>query len=134
MVKQSPLENQSTVNDCEKRSVARLPLMHFVCGSTRLHCQVDSGRSECRCRWKAQLGGSKTRLVTDLRGAQVLAEERHDVVLKAICYRARMCAAVNLEIIGDTVLIENVVQLGSTGFQPVLVTHINRNRPILTQI
>jgi hypothetical protein len=44
--------------------------------------------------------------------AEVLAEERHHMVLEAISHRAGVSALVLFEAVRDAVPVENVVQLG----------------------
>lgn len=48
-------------------------------------------------------------------GTQILAEERQDMVLKAVSHRAGMRTAIDLEGIGDPVIIKNLVQLACAG-------------------
>src|SRR5579863_8787264 len=67
-------------------------------------------------------------------GAEMLAEERQDVILKTVRYRAGMGAMIDLEGVGDSVCIENLVQLARASPQTVLIAHIDGNSLILPQI
>jgi hypothetical protein len=65
-------------------------------------------------------------------GAQILAEKRHDVVLKAVGYGAGMSAMIDLEGIGDAITVESVMQLARVDSQVVLIADIHRDGAIPT--
>src|ERR1019366_9446222 len=65
---------------------------------------------------------------------QILAEERHDMVLEPVGYGAGVSALIDLERISNTITIENVMQLAGTGPQVVLIADVHSNPAILTQI
>jgi hypothetical protein len=44
--------------------------------------------------------------------AEILAEERHYMVLEAACYSAGMGAWIDLEAVRDSVLVEDIMKLG----------------------
>src|ERR1019366_5658143 len=62
--------------------------------------------------------------------AQILAEERQYMVLKAVGHGARMGARIDLECMGDAVVVENLVQLACAGLEAVLVAYVDRNAPV----
>jgi hypothetical protein len=66
--------------------------------------------------------------------AQVLAEERQNVVLKAVGDRAGVRAGKDLEGVGDAVAIENVVELAGVDAQAILITNVNGDCLVLAQI
>src|ERR1035441_8538650 len=66
--------------------------------------------------------------------AQVLAEERQHMVLKALGHGAGVCAMVDLEGIGEPVGIENLMELDRAGLQAVLIAHVDRNCPVLAKV
>ena len=66
--------------------------------------------------------------------AKVLAEERQYMVLKAIGDCTDMRAGVDLKAVCDSVVVEDVVQLGRVKAQAILIAHIHRDSPILLEI
>jgi len=58
--------------------------------------------------------------------AQVLTEERHHVVLKAIRHRAGVRALINLKTIRNPISIEDFVQLSGIDAQSILIPEIFR--------
>src|SRR6185503_16007138 len=87
---------------------------------------------------KAELCLNKSRLVNMAaslrRKGQRLAEERQDIILKTESDIAGMRARIDLEIVGDAVIVEHVVQLGGVGAQTVLVSDIQSDGPIEPQV
>ena len=73
-------------------------------------------------------------LVTAVAGTQILAEERHHVILEADRHGAGVGAGIDLEAVGDAVVVEDVVQLAGIDAQAVLVADIHRDGVILAQI
>src|SRR5438445_13041785 len=69
-----------------------------------------------------------------LAGAQILVEERQDMVLKTVGYGAGVGAGINLEGVGHAVTVENLVQLARAGSQAILVAHIDRDCAVPAQI
>jgi hypothetical protein len=63
--------------------------------------------------------------------AEIFAEERHHVILEAICDGAGVCARVNLKAVHDSVVVEDIVQLGCIEAQAVLIAHIHGDGAIL---
>jgi hypothetical protein len=73
----------------------------------------------------AFLGQTRLLLLASCFKAEVLAEERYDVVLETIGYGAGVGAFVNLESVRDSVRVQDVVKLGSVGFESVLVAYVD---------
>ena len=57
--------------------------------------------------------------------AKVLAEERQDMILKAIGDRTRMGSLVDLEAVLQTILIEYFVEFGGVDLETVLVADVH---------
>src|ERR1022692_3552394 len=66
--------------------------------------------------------------------AQILAEERHYMVLKAVGHGAGVCAMVDLKGIGEPVGLENLMELDRAGLQAVLIAHVDRDCPVLAKV
>src|SRR5664280_286643 len=81
-----------------------------------------------------QTGRCRYALAAAFLRAQVLAEERHDVVLEAVGHGAGVGAVIDLEAVGDAVARENVVKLAGVDAQAVLVANIHGDGAILAQI
>jgi signal transduction histidine kinase len=73
-------------------------------------------------------------LATLCREAEILAEERQNVVLEAIGDCAGVRAGINLEAVCDSVAIEDVVELGGIESQAILIAHIHCNGTVLLEI
>ena len=65
---------------------------------------------------------------------EVPAEERQDVVLKAVGHGAGMRAAVEFEAVPDSVKVEEPMQFGGIRAQAVLVPDIDRDGMVLAQV
>src|SRR5450631_1428095 len=57
--------------------------------------------------------------------AQVLVEELHHMILKTVSHCAGVGARVDFKAIGDSVAVEDVVQLTRVDFQTVLIADIH---------
>jgi len=68
------------------------------------------------------------------RRAEISAEERQDIVLKANGEAAGMGAVINLKAIGYAIGVEDFVQFDRVESQAVLIAYIDRNRSILAQV
>ena len=66
--------------------------------------------------------------------AEILAEERHHVILKTIRHGAGVRARIDLEAVGDSVFIEDVMQLAGIGAQAILVAHVHGDGTVLAEI
>ena len=73
-------------------------------------------------------------LVAIFRKAEVLAEKWQHVVLESIGHRAGVGTGVNFEGILDSVVIENLVQLGGIEAQTILIAYIHRDGSIPLEI
>jgi hypothetical protein len=77
------------------------------------------------------LSSDKENLFAVVPTAQVLAEERYDIVLKAIRDGASMRAGVNLKSVGDAVVVENLVELGCARLKAILVANVDGDAAVL---
>jgi hypothetical protein len=66
--------------------------------------------------------------------AQVLVEELHHMILKTVSHCAGVGARVDFKAIGDSVAVEDVMQLTRVDSQAVLIADIHRNCAILLEI
>ena len=66
--------------------------------------------------------------------AEIVAEERRYVILKAISDGAGVRARIDLETVRNFVLVEDIVQLAGIYAQAVLIAHIHCDGAILLQI
>ena len=57
--------------------------------------------------------------------AQILAEERHHVILESVGDRAGVRPRINLKAVRDSVVVHDVMQLGGVKAQAVLVAHVH---------
>src|SRR5205814_2054571 len=71
---------------------------------------------------------------TAVSRTQVLTEEGHHMVLEADSHGAGMSSRINLERMGDAVVVEDAVQLSGVDPQSILVAYVDRNCPILLQV
>jgi hypothetical protein len=64
-------------------------------------------RNNWRKRWLARISAFRLQVnsMAALAGTQILAEERHDVVLEAVGDGASMSAGIDLECVGDTIAV-----------------------------
>src|ERR1035441_2585947 len=56
---------------------------------------------------------------------EILAEERHNVILKAVSHGAGVRARIDFEAVRDSVLVENIMQLAGIAAQAVLISHVH---------
>src|SRR4051812_821503 len=84
------------------------PLTVALLLSTRETVAVETRARRATCSRVIRIRSS---LLTVLAGAQVPGEKRHDEVLEADGHGAGMCARVDLESVGDSVAVQNLVEL-----------------------
>ena len=66
--------------------------------------------------------------------AEILAEERHHMVLEAIGYGADMRTHINLEAVCDSVVIEDFVQFRGIEPKAILIAHVHCDGAVLLEI
>src|SRR3954463_11347689 len=106
---------------------------HLYCAVSRCRPRPSSWSTTRSCASSPPAGkpdqqGGETQLLT------VLAEERHHMILETIGDRTRVCAVINLKIIGNAVAVENGMQLTCIRPQIVGIPYIHCNRSILPEI
>ena len=81
--------------------------------------------SNFRSTWKTQVGHRAAKVLTCYRvltaalgEAEILAEERHHMILKSIGDGAGVRAGVDLKAVRDSVVVENIVQLSASKRSP----------------
>ena len=65
---------------------------------------------------------------------EILAEERHHVILKSIGNSAGVRARINFKAVNNSVAVEYIVQLPGIDAQAVLISHIHGDRSILLEV
>ena len=73
-------------------------------------------------------------LVAVGRGAEIFAEEWHDMVLETVGYGAGVGAVVDLEGVGETIFVEDIVELAGVEAKVVLVAYVHGDGVILAQV
>src|SRR5579875_1092765 len=66
--------------------------------------------------------------------AKVFVEEGQDVILEAIRNGAGVGSGVDLKAVGDTVAVQDRMQLASVNAQAVLITDVHRNGTVLLEV
>ena len=78
--------------------------------------------------------GARPPLPAIVARTEIAIEELHHVILKAIGYRAGVRTVVDLKAIGESVIVQDIVQLAGVEPQAVLVADVDRDAAILPQI
>ena len=73
-------------------------------------------------------------LTAALCKAEILAEERHHMVLEAIGYGADMRTRIDLETVCDSVVIKDFVQLRGIEPQAILIAYVHSDSAVLFEI
>jgi len=64
---------------------------------------------------------------------EILAEERHHVVLESVGYRTGVSSVIDLKAMRDSIPVQNLVELCRIVFQAILVAHVDGYSPVLPE-
>ena len=64
---------------------------------------------------------------------EILAEERHHVVLESVGYRTGVSSVIDLKAMRDSISVQNLVELCRIVFQAILVAHVDGYSPVLPE-
>ena len=73
-------------------------------------------------------------LLAFFESTEIFTKERQNVILKPVRNSTGMGAVIDFKNVRNTVIIENIVQLAGIDSEPVLVSYVNRDTVVLSQI